>query len=289
MPEPALLNWLRKHGRPLARFGCVSIGTVYVLIGVFALIALSGRLVEVADEDRIVALLMGVPGGTLVIWGIVLGSAGYVLWRTIEMLADPYGFGSDWRGLAIRGGVGLSALGYGLIALSAARMSLRGAGTGARDASEEEQQLLVAQVFDWPAGQLIVGIAGAIVIIVGLMQFVLVLRRSYTTEVRMKPLSERGQRVIHVLAWYGYGARGVILCVLGYFLVRGAISRDPAAVGDTDTAFDFIGGGLIGDTAFAIVALGTVAYGIFMYANAWHYRFEAQSDNAAGSEPPRAT
>jgi len=278
-----VLKWLRKHGRPLARFGCVSIGTVYVLVGVFALIALTGLLIEVADEDRIVSVLMGVPGGAIVIWGIVLGSAGYVIWRTIEVLADPYGFGSDWRGLAIRAGVGLSALGYGLLAFSAARISLRATGTAANDASEEQQQLLVAQVLAWPYGQLIVGIAGAMVIIVGLMQFALVVRRSYTTEVRMKPLSGRGQRVIHVLAWYGYSARGVILCVLGYFLVRGAVSRNPEEVGDTDTAFDFIGGGLIGDSAFAIVALGTIAYGIFMYANAWHYRFEAHPDEGSAS------
>jgi hypothetical protein len=47
-----------------------------------------------------------------------------------------------------------------------------------------------------------------------------------------------------------------------------------------DTAFDFVGGGLVGDTAFAIVALGTIAYGVFMYANAWHYRFEADPNRA---------
>ncbi len=37
------------------------------------------------------------------------------------------------------------------------------------------------------------------------------------------------------------------------------------------TAFNFIGGGAVGDSAFAVVALGTTAYGIFMYINAWHY------------------
>jgi hypothetical protein len=68
---------------------------------------------------------------------------------------------------------------------------------------------------------------------------------------------------------YGYSARGVILCVLGYIFIRGALSRNPFVVGDTDTAFDFIGGGAIGDTAFAVVALGTVAYGVLMHASAW--------------------
>jgi hypothetical protein len=284
---PVLLHWLKTHGRPLARAGCVAIGTVYVLVGTFALFALSGRFIENADEDRIVAVLLGVPGGWILIWGIVLGAAGYLVWRLIEVLADPYEFGSDAKGLAIRGGVALSAIGFGLIALSAARIAMRGVRAVGSDASEQEQQYLVAQVLQWPAGQFLVGLVGAIVLIVGLMQFGLVVRRAYTTEVRMKPLSATAQRVIHVLAWYGYAARGVILCVLGYFLVKGAVTHDPSAVDDTDTAFDFIGGGLIGDTAFAIVAIGTVAYGIFMYANAWHYRFEAHPDEAPvpGSTP----
>jgi hypothetical protein len=85
-----------------------------------------------------------------------------------------------------------------------------------------------------------------------------------------------------VLAWYGYSARGVILCVLAWFLFKGAISGNPRAVGDTDTAFDFIGGGAVGDSAFAIVALGTIAYGVFMYMNAWHYKFDSEPEQVDG-------
>ena len=61
--------------------------------------------------------------------------------------------------------------------------------------------------------------------------------------------------------------------MLGYFLLRSALTHDASEVGDTDTAFDFIGGGVIGDSAFFVVALGTIAYGLFMYVNAKYYRF----------------
>ena len=50
-------------------------------------------MIEVADEHRVVSLLLGVPGGAVLIWGIVRGAAGYVLWRTVKALADPYDFG----------------------------------------------------------------------------------------------------------------------------------------------------------------------------------------------------
>jgi hypothetical protein len=242
-----------------------------VLVGALALLALSGVLTGSADESRMVRVVMGVPGGALLIWTVIAGLAGYVLWRSVEVLADPYEFGGDLRGLAIRTGIALSAAAYGAIAYSAARIAAGDAGGG--ESGEEERQLLVAQVLDWPAGSWLVGAVGAVIIIVGLLQFGLVASGGYTTEIRIAPRGPTMRALIHALAWYGYAARGVILCVLGYFLVQAALARDPEAVGDTDTAFDFIGGGVIGDSAFLLVALGTIAYGVFMYFNAAFYQF----------------
>jgi hypothetical protein len=258
----------------LARFGCVAIGTVYVLIGSVALLALSGRMIEHADEDRIIYVLMGLPGGPVAVWTIIAGAGGYVVWRAFEMVDDPYQFGSDWKGILKRACVGLSALGYGLLAFSAARIA-HGFSGGVRDAAERDQQLLIAEVLLWPVGDLLVGSAGAALVAIGVMQFGLVLRRSYAAEIAIEPRSERVEAILHGLAGYGYSARGIILCVLGYFLIKAAVTGDAAIAGDTDTAFDFIGGGVIGDSAFFVVALGTVAYGIFMYCCAAYYQFEA--------------
>jgi hypothetical protein len=278
-----LLDKIRRATRPLAILGCISIGTVYVLVGTLALLALFGVLTGSADEERMVHVVMGVTAGPAIIWGIVLGLAGYVAWRVMEVISDPYEFGNDWKGVLHRLGIGLSALGYGAIAWSIAGIALSngnggdagagGGGGNANEASEQSQQLLVGQVLEWPAGVWLVGAAGVVVIVVGVLQFVLLARRGYTTEISMEERSATIRRAIHALAWYGYAARGVILGVLGYFLLRSALTHDPSEVGDTDTAFDFIGGGVIGDSAFFVVALGTIAYGLFMYVNAKYYRF----------------
>jgi hypothetical protein len=269
---------LRERARPLARLGCVSIGTVYVLVGALALLALSGRATGWADEDRMVHVVMDLPGGPIVIWTIVVGLAGYVLWRTVEVVTDPYEFGSHRWGIAKRTAIGLGALGYGLIAFSAARIATGNGRTGGGESAEEEHQTLVAQVLAWPAGEWWIGAAGLILAAVGIGQFWLVVREAYTMEIRLEERSRRMRNFIRFLAWYGYSARGVILGVLGYFLVRSAVRHDPEEAGDTDTAFDFIGGGLVGDSAFFLVALGTIAYGVFMYLNAWYYQFEKEPD-----------
>jgi hypothetical protein len=276
-----LLQSLVTRARPLARVGCVSIGTIYVLVGSLALLALSGRLIEAADEERVVQLLMSIPGGAVLIWAIVLGAVAYVAWRVIEVASDPHGFGTGWKGLARRAGLASSAIGYGLIALTTARIAI-GTNSGPRDAAEQQQQLMVAEVLGWPGGELLLGIAGAVLAVVGISQFVIVARRGYATEIRIEPQTDLGERVTHFLAWYGYSARGVILCVLAWFLLDGAFTSDPKAVGDTDTAFDFIGGGTVGDSAFAVVALGTIAYGMFMYVNAWQYKFDSIPEQVDG-------
>jgi hypothetical protein len=165
------------------------------------------------------------------------------------------------------------------LAFSAARIAVAhdpGVSNSTSDGAEEQQQRLVAQLLELPGGAWLVGAAGAALIAVSIGQFVVLARRGYTTELDLEGRSRRLRRAIHAMAWYGYSARGVILGVLGYFLLRAAALRDPQEAGDTDTAFDFIGGGLIGDSAFFVVALGTVAYGVFMYLNARYYRFSGE-------------
>jgi hypothetical protein len=267
------------HASALARVGCAAVGSVYVLIGAVALVALTGHLIEYADPSRIALVLKRVPGGSVVIWALAAGAAAYAGWRFLEAIGDPYEIGTDWRAAATRlagaaSGVAYALLSYGVVSAVLASPAAR------RDASEHQQQQLVAQVLHWPAGPWIVAAAGLFVAAVGLVQFWFVISQSYARDVRMRPRTRGGERLLRAVGGYGYSARGVILCVLGYFLLHASVTHNPAAVGDTDTAFDFIGGGVIGNTAFAVVAIGTIAYGAFMYANAWLYDFDAEMKRA---------
>lgn len=274
-----VLTALREHAHPLARIGCAAIGTVYVLVGGVALIALTGHLIEFADPDRIGQLLRRVPGGEVLLWAIAIGALAYLAWRVIEALSDPYDAFAGWHGLAKRGGLALSGLAYGFLAYTAAHIAIAPP-AAARDASEKHQQHLVARVLQWPGGEWIVAAVGVAVFAIALVQFWMVFHRAYTREVRMRPRTHRMAKTVTILGAYGYSARGVLLGVLGYFFLEGALERTAAVVGDMDTAFDFIGGGVVGNSAFAIVAAGTVAYGLFMYANAWLYKFDQEPGTA---------
>jgi hypothetical protein len=86
---------LRRSARLLARLGCISIGTVYFIVGSLALLALSGRLIEAADEDRMIQIVLRLPAGPLVIWTVIAGMTAYVVWRAIEVVASA-ATGQGW-------------------------------------------------------------------------------------------------------------------------------------------------------------------------------------------------
>jgi hypothetical protein len=268
---------LKRAARPLAIMGCVCIGVVYVLVGVLALLALAGVFTGSADETRMVQVVMDLPAGAVVVWAVVLGLLGYIVWRTIEAIADPHEFGSDLKGLVQRGGSVLGALGYGILVWSAARIAM-GDGTHDGESNEASQQHLVGRVLEWTGGEWLIAAAGIVVLVVAVAQLVLMAGRGYARDVALEQRSPRVRAFIHFLAMYGHASRAAILGVFGYFFITSALTLDPSAVGDTDTAFDFIGGGIVGDSAFLVVAVGTIAYGLFMFACARYYDFQPRSN-----------
>ncbi|MDQ3001035.1 MAG: DUF1206 domain-containing protein, partial [Fibrobacterota bacterium] len=121
---------LKNIVRFLTRFGCFSIGTVYVLIGVWALLALLRLADPAADEERILQRLAEFPLGEVFIAALSFGTVGYILWLLYEAILDPYGLGRRLKGLAERIGTGLSALAYGIIVSASLRVLLGQGGHG---------------------------------------------------------------------------------------------------------------------------------------------------------------
>jgi hypothetical protein len=259
----------------LARFGCYSIAGVYILIGVMAILSFLGLSDGEADEERIVDVILDVPLGEVLIGLMIAGLIGYIIWRVFEAYTDPYNFGSDKKGIAKRTGIALSAVGYVIVAFTAAQILIQGGGGN----GEEDQQSMVAQVLDFPGGAWLIGMVGAITGFAGLVQFKYVAGGDYIKRINLHTMQKWKKTVTHILAWAGYIARGIILGIIGYFLISAAITADPEEVGDTDSAFDFLGDfGTVGHILFIAVALGTIGYGLFMILNGYFYSFE-EEDN----------
>jgi hypothetical protein len=252
--------------RICARAGCLSIGAVYALIGLWAQLALLRLARPAADEERILQRLREYPGGFFLILLICLGAFGYVTWRLYEAFRDPYGQDGGRFGPLDRVTTALGAFAYGFISVSALKVLAGHGGHG-----EASQRDAVARLLGWPGGPWLAGSLGIAVMLVGCYQFAYVAGRNHRIRIRMDRLAPPVRMIVDVLAWAGFAARGVILWVLGGCLTKAAWDFDPSKVRDTDSAFDFLGS--LNHQAFAAVALGTIAYGVFLWINGVFYRF----------------
>ena len=69
----------------------------------------------------------------------------------------------------------------------------------------------------------------------------------------------------------GYIARGVVLGIIGYFLIKAALQSDAGEAQGTEGALNFLSTSG-GPYLMAIVALGLACYGLFMFVMA-RYRY----------------
>lgn len=268
---PSLKRKMWPAARALARVGCCAIGTIYVLIGVWAMLALLRLAAPAADEQRILQRMSGWPLGAGLIASLALGTLAYIVWLLFDAVFDPYKFGDGLKGVGERIGIALSALAYGKTGWSAVKVLV---GSGAH--GEQQRQRFAWHVLEWSGGRWMVGVVGVVVAIVGLFQIKYVYEGHHRRWIELPRSSRYARLMVDVLGWAGYGSRCAILVVLGWFLLHAAWAFDAHDVGDTDSAFNFLGlsGGALGHALFSAVALGTVCYGVFMYVNA--LRFKAQ-------------
>jgi hypothetical protein len=258
--------------KTLAKYGCYSIAAVYFMVGVMAILSFLGLPEDAADEERIMSILLNFPLGEVIIIIIVAGLTGYIIWRFYEAFTDHYNYGSGIQSLARRTGIAFSALGYAIIAWAAIQVLIQGGSNG-----EEDQKQLVASVLDLSNGTWLVGLAGALTGFAALVQIKYVASGEYKRRIDMKAMTHRLRNITRVLAWAGYLARTVILSVIAYFILSAAVKSNPDEMGDTDSAFDFLGDfGTPGHIAFIAVATGTIGYGLFMILHGYFYSFEEE-------------
>ncbi len=255
----------------LARAGAVSIGMVYTLIGVIALLSLMKLRDGGAEAASILNMISTIPLGKVWIAFIFLGLLAYILWKFYNALYDPYGYGTGWKGISDRIGIAAAGAAYGLFAWSAvlAFFNISNSTHG----QPTDQRSMVADIFEWGSGEWIVGMAGVIIAYTGLAQFAYVIKGGYREKINLPIIAKLTRLIIIALAWIGHFARGIILLIIAYFLVSAALQSNPAEVVNTDKAFNFLGEEL-GNLSFAIVAAGTICYGFYMFALSYYYNFE---------------
>ena len=254
----------------LARFGYAAKGVVYVLIGSLAAYgAFKGSGDSATDSRGALTQVVHQPYGRVMLGVVAAGLAGYALWRVVQALRDTEDKGTSWKGLAVRTGYACIGLVYLGLSYSAVQLIL---GHGAGKSSDETTKGWTAFALMFPLGQLLVALAGLGVIGFGLWQCYKAFTAKFRRKWKRHEMSEQGRTLATRAGQVGLVARGIVFGIIGLFLIQAAWwARAEEARG--------LGGALRaleqrshGPYVLGGVALGLVAYGLYMFVEARYRR-----------------
>jgi hypothetical protein len=229
----------------LTRLGFAARGLLYVVIGF--LVIRTGR----AEDPSGALSVLAEGGGRTLLYLVTAGFLAYGLWRLSDAAFNIERHEQGSKGLMQRVGAGASGVAHLFLAWQAIRL-LRGTGSGSGGGATEEGAQTALQL---PGGQLMVLLAGLVLLGVGLFQ----LKKAYKADF-LKHL-EPGVASQPWARWTGqggYAARGLVFLISGAFLTAAGFKEQAGEAGGTAEALAWLSPPW--DT---IVALGFILFGVY--------------------------
>ncbi len=246
------------HG--LARLGYVGRGVLYVLVGVLALQVAFGHQTR-ADPNGALATVKKQPLGGALLVVLAVAFVGYAAWRLIEGAAGHRDVRGARTRLARRAGSVIAGLAY----LAIAGWTLRFLVSSPRG---DQAEPLTARVMQQPGGRLLVGALGAGIVVAGLVLAVRGLRETFLDELDQQRMPGPVRTAAGALGLVGLVGRGLVVALLGAFLVRAAVTFDPDKAKGLDEALKTVAARPYGDWLLSAAALGLVCYGLWCFLEA---------------------
>jgi hypothetical protein len=244
---------------PAMRFGYAARGVVYVLVGMFALIAAKDRK-PAPDSRSALGELLDQPFGEAVLALIAVGLVAYAAWRLLCASLDLENKGRDFKGWAARGAQTISALLHLLLAFTAASV-IRDAGTSQNgDRTESWTGAIMAE----PFGRWLVAIAGAVALAMGIQHFVKAHRAKYKENLRYTPLAAKLDPFVKV----GIIAHGIVVSIIGVFLIWAAWTTDASRAGGLADALDALRQIGVGQLGLGAIAIGLIGFSVYCFIEA---------------------
>jgi uncharacterized membrane protein YidH (DUF202 family) len=254
---------------PLARFGYAAKGVVYLIIGGLAALAAFTGGGRTTDSRGAFEEILSQSYGKLLLGAVAVGMAAYAVWRFVQAVKDTENKGSNAKGIARR--IGYAAIGviHVGLAYSAAQL-IFGSGGGSRGdaASKEWTATLLAQ----PFGQWLVGAVGLGFIAFAVSQFYKAYTAKFREKLKTNEMDEKTQTFATRSGQAGLSARGVVFGIIGVFLILAALHSNAGEARGLSGALRALEQQSYGQWVLGIVALGLVAYGLYMLVLARYRR-----------------
>lgn len=251
----------------LARFGYASKGVVYATMGVLAVRA-AVRTHEHPSDPRGALFRIGEqPFGQFLLVTLALGLIGYALWQVTRAVRDPEHQGHGAKGVIKRVGYFVSGVVYTGLAWYAFRLA-----TARAQESNTAHDDWTATFLSWPLGEFLVGAAGVVALAVAANQAYVAWTAAFLKRIRFGGVGERRCATMRLIGQIGIAARGVVLAIIGWFLLDAAWTHNPERAGGIRDALVMLERAPAGPWLLGVVAVGVFAYGLFAFVQAAYRR-----------------
>jgi hypothetical protein len=249
-----------------ARLGYMARGTVYLSIGLIALLAVARLAPHTSGALGALEAWAHWRLGVVLLWLTGIGLWGFAGWRALQSLFDADRQGLGAQAVASRVGQALSGLIYGAMAVSIFDLietlhDIRHLGEQARTRET------VAAVLTWPMGSTLILALGAFIIACGLGNAIRACLDNFGSTLRCDPeIAVWACRLARV----GYFGRGVAMLPVGFFMLTAGWHARASEAKGVGGALWALHSRVLGDLMLTAVALGLVAFGAFAFVEAWY-------------------
>lgn len=245
----------------VAHAGYAARGVIYIVVGGLAALAAFGPGGATTDSRGALGELLGAPFGKSMLAAMALGLLCYATWRALQAIMDVDGHGTDAKGLAIRGGLAVSAITHiGLAFLAASLLFGWAARSSSGGSGDESSQEWTAWLLSQPFGRWLVAGVSIVIAGVGVAHFFKAWKAGFEKYFCM---SERERAVISPICRFGLAARGVVFLIIGGFLMVAAIQHDSSEARGLSGVLQALQQQSFGNLLLAILALGLLAFAAY--------------------------
>jgi hypothetical protein len=263
--------WVAK----LVRLGYAAKGFVYCVVGVLAFQAAFGSAGEGETTGSRGAMdaILRQPFGRILLGTVAVGLAGYALWQFFRTAFDPEHDSNDHgpKSLGRRAMYLLSAVIHTALVVAAVKTLM---GTAGAHDDNAQAQGWTATFMSYPYGRWLVGLGGLGIAIYGLMQVRKGYRSDLDKQLALGSMSSTAHRLAILAGRFGIAARGIVFVVIGALLVMAAYHEDSDEARGLGGALDTLQQQAYGPWLLGAVALGLIAYGLYLFIRARYRRID---------------
>lgn len=251
----------------LGRVGLVGYGLVHVLIGVIA-VHVAWRGGGQPDQQGALTGLTGSGIGVAVLAVMVVGLLAFAVWQGLAAAAG-FRWTSGMTRVRKRVGAGAKTIAVLAVAVVGFRLLVTGSSGGSSSSSTEG---VTAGLLALPAGWIVVGLLGVVVVVIGVIMGYTGVARTFSDDLDYDRLPDRLRRPVEVLGVAGHVARAVAFAIVGVLFVVAALQTDPARAGGLDQALTTLAAQPYGPFLLLAVGVGFAAFGVYSFAESWARR-----------------